>query len=337
MDIKLGVSKFRNPSNFCYLNSILAILQQTPFFVEYFITKSFKRDLEDGDYNEKVSYQLYNILKSSLENDDNTLNVRTFRKLGKDIKPDLFDGEQKDSQELFNYLIDKLSMELSTKVDFIDVGNIDIDKKDYSIKNILAIKNYKNFIAREYNLVKKLFTGLITSQVKCLNCKNITYCYEPFTTLSLILPEQNNSHLDDCFKKTFNIEEMDMDNRYNCSFCCKRSLCEKKLNLTITPEILVIHLKRFNHNCSKNKSFVDYPLNIDMSYYTDGLMKRENKYKLFGVNIHKGSEHGGHYYSYVLNRYDNKWKIFNDESEVRNISKSKIIDKDAYMLFYYKE
>ena len=38
--INIGISKYRNTGNTCYLNSILSVLQQTPLFADYLITNT---------------------------------------------------------------------------------------------------------------------------------------------------------------------------------------------------------------------------------------------------------------------------------------------------------
>ena len=45
-EVEYGISKFNNSSGvICYINSILAILQQTPIFADYILTAQFKDKL----------------------------------------------------------------------------------------------------------------------------------------------------------------------------------------------------------------------------------------------------------------------------------------------------
>ena len=41
--INIGISKYKNMGNTCYLNSILSILQQTPLFADYLITNKIAK------------------------------------------------------------------------------------------------------------------------------------------------------------------------------------------------------------------------------------------------------------------------------------------------------
>lgn len=99
-----------------------------------------------------------------------------------------------------------------------------------------------------------------------------------------------------------------------------KRLCVKKL-----PPILAIQLKRFEYDfervCAiKFNDYFEFPRDLDMEPYTvSGLAKLEGevidcdleesvkdsctKYHLSGIVVHSGQASGGHYYSYILNRY----------------------------------
>lgn len=78
----------------------------------------------------------------------------------------------------------------------------------------------------------------------------------------------------------------------------------KKLDLWRLPEILVIHLKRFQYSrFMKNKldTYVDFPVdNLDLSnYIAYGHDKSSNRYMLYAISNHYGSMGGGHYTAFV--------------------------------------
>ena len=64
----------------------------------------------------------------------------------------------------------------------------------------------------------------------------------------------------------------------------------------------------------------------------------DQTYDLFAVVNHIGTLNSGHYTAVAKNYVDNEWYEFNDH-QVTKVSKhdsSKIISKDAYVLFYQK-
>ena len=64
-DVIYGISKYNNTSGvICYMNSILAILQQTPIFADYILTAQFRDKLintnKDLLLSNSILFQFYN-------------------------------------------------------------------------------------------------------------------------------------------------------------------------------------------------------------------------------------------------------------------------------------
>ena len=117
------------------------------------------------------------------------------------------------------------------------------------------------------------------------------------------------------------------------------------------PKILIIQFKRFKKDmfgqiCRKITDKIDYPiLDLDISSYISesSPYKDKCKYNLYGINIHHelghfGNINFGHYVSFVKNRYDNNWYLFNDEREpIKLTNQDQLVNEKAYLLFYYRE
>ncbi|KAF4371042.1 hypothetical protein G4B88_002971 [Cannabis sativa] len=122
-----------------------------------------------------------------------------------------------------------------------------------------------------------------------------------------------------------------------CPGCKEHRQASKKLDLWRLPEVLVIHLKRFQYSrFSKNKleTYVDFPVDdLDLSTYI-GHQNGQlcNRYMLYAVSNHFGSMGGGHYTAFVHHGGD-LWYDF-DDSHVNPISLEKIKSSAAYVLFY---
>ncbi|XP_025018599.1 ubiquitin carboxyl-terminal hydrolase 31 isoform X2 [Tetranychus urticae] len=90
----------------------------------------------------------------------------------------------------------------------------------------------------------------------------------------------NTASLKDCFEMYFREERLGADNAWMCPACKRRQQCIKKLSLWSTPDIFIIHLKRFRQasNSSRTKltTLVSFPLSgLDMNPY---LSNRNNNY-----------------------------------------------------------
>ena len=178
--------------------------------------------------------------------------------------------------------------------------------------------------------------------------------------------EKKELLLEDLFENFIQPEVLDDNNKWYCGGCKDHVNAKKSMNIWYLPEVLVIHLKRFEksfngYNVSVRKitDKVIFPNELNLNKYIDekSPMKNKNmKYELYAVNNHQSfgmniPDHilarfndqekmrvksmmssgidFGHYYSYV--KVNDKWYEFNDETvrEVKDI----ITDK-AYILFY---
>ena len=87
--INIGISKYRNTGNTCYLNSILSILQQTPFLTDYLITNKITKFLKLNNLKwkdkfkilNKVYYQLAQLFIASVSNDDCVITPTSFKSI----------------------------------------------------------------------------------------------------------------------------------------------------------------------------------------------------------------------------------------------------------------
>lgn len=123
--------------------------------------------------------------------------------------------------------------------------------------------------------------------------------------------------LDECLDEFSKEEILEEQESWFCPRCKTHTRAKKKFDLWSTPDVLVIHLKRF---CSINRfrrmkldTLVDFPLEeLDLSKYITGPDDgKPLKYDLIGVDNHSGSMNGGHYTAYCKNFEDGRWYDFN--------------------------
>lgn len=349
-DIEIGICKYNNNTGVtCYMNSILAILQQTPYFADYIISNSYC--IGDNTKNKdiitnSVVYQLFKIFKISMSNDNKQLTINTFRKIIS--KKNFIWGEQQqqDSQEFLTFLLNTIEDEIKDNVFYLPGRKI--EKTKLNIENLMALKNWEDFTKKEFSIVKKLFTGQNQSILECNNCKNKSNIFEIFTNLQLDIKD-NWSDIYDCLNNYIKKEQLEKDNKVWCNFCFHKNQAYKSNYLWRTPKVLIINFKRFKYNdygmmTSKNTKFIKYPindLNIEKYINPNSPFLSKCKYNLFAVNIHKSfsgvnSINFGHYISCVKNRFNNKWHIFDDNC-VTEANINEIINSNSYLLFYLRQ
>lgn len=110
--------------------------------------------------------------------------------------------------------------------------------------------------------------------------------------------------------------------------------------MTVLPETLCIHLKRFRHEytyTSKISTKVTFPLvDLDLAPFVHSNSRSQvTMYDLSGIICHRGSFGGGHYTAYAINPFDNEWYEF-DDSRVTQVEAAEVMAAEAFVLFYRK-
>lgn len=329
-----------------------------------------------------VTAQLARITKAQW-NTNSILVPSTLKKLVSQ-KNDEFKGmQQNDSQEFMNYIIDQIHEETKCQVKIEYCRNkfsnevidyMETKKKYLLIKHnnnfsegekkifnnewkkykeehinesiiISAYKYWKNYIEKNHSIITDIFTGLFCKRIE-IPCGHKVHSFDPFTSLSIAIPEYGQTTLEECLKNFTSSEIVE----YKC-VKCNKVFENTKITEYIweSPETLVIHLKRFKtqyitDNYSRTEKIntnVKFPLeNLNLKDNMIDLSIKDNiSYNLCSVIFHSGVYQSGHYYSYCKNPINNEWYHFND-TFVDNIPKddvnNQIDTRDAYVLIYQK-
>ncbi|QSZ33484.1 hypothetical protein DSL72_005052, partial [Monilinia vaccinii-corymbosi] len=145
--------------------------------------------------------------------------------------------------------------------------------------------------------------------------------------------------LDDCLDE-FGKEEIlsEMDTWY-CPRCKEHRRASKKFEIWRTPDILIMHLKRFSsigYRRDKVDALVTFPIEgLDLSSrVVERQEGKEEIYDLIAIDDHWGGLGGGHYTAFAKNFVDGRWWSYNDASVDLVKNPSNMITSSAYLLFY---
>lgn len=109
------------------------------------------------------------------------------------------------------------------------------------------------------NPIKSLFGDNFQSEVKCLSCNRKSITFDPFMDISLDIPQTFES-LENSLQRFTNLECL--SDNYRCYNCKLISKANKVMSISKNPEILTIHLNRFDFSHSqtnKLSTIVTYP------------------------------------------------------------------------------
>ncbi|EON98122.1 putative ubiquitin specific peptidase 11 protein [Phaeoacremonium minimum UCRPA7] len=174
-----------------------------------------------------------------------------------------------------------------------------------------------------------LFNNLETLHDPLLEAKKKERIQRKKTGISL------NDCLDE-FEKEEILSEQDM---WYCPRCKERRRASKKFDLWKTPDILIVHLKRFSSSGwrrDKLEILVDFPIEgLDLTKRViDKESGKEEIYDLIAVDNHWGGLGGGHYTAFAKSFVDSEWYEYNDSSVSKQKDPTRVVTNGAYLLFY---
>lgn len=309
-----GTSGFKNIGNTCYMNSALQCLMATDLLIAYLIKHEFRDDLRTGivhllasekrrklniptetdvcvnpgairkGFKNSITYNMYRIF-TIMWGSNCIINPKSLKAVISDLNPVFSGYQQNDSQELLNFVLDRIHEETKTDVK-TEITELDECSHKFNLQRIqynklladenltsekrieiseefnryrknyqredLIVKSllfWKNYLQNNHSVITDIFTGLYLTEIECTECRNKVFVFDAFNTLSLAIPQtdQRDTTLNDCLKLFTESETLRDKNMYACSSCNKDTIAHKRQVLWHTPDRLVIQLKRFNN------------------------------------------------------------------------------------------
>jgi ubiquitin carboxyl-terminal hydrolase 8 len=334
-----GLSGLSNLGNTCFINSCMQVLSHTYELNDFLNLAKYKNRLNRKP--DSIVLIEWDNLRQLLWSENCIVSPIKFlniiQKVASTKGQELFTGfNQNDLPEFLIFIIDCFHNALTRKVEMNIIGQELTEKDKIAIK---CFETIKNMYANDYSEIWNLFYGIHISQISLLETNQvISIKPEPYFIISLPIPVNNKSPtLIDCFDLYVEGEILDGENKVFCETTNTKEDVKKNITFWSFPTILVIDIKRFNHQNRKNQILINFPLeNLDLSKYVSGYNKNSFVYDLYGVCNHSGNVLGGHYTSFVKNA-NGKWYHFNDTSVSEVAMAQQIISPKAYCFFYRKK
>jgi ubiquitin C-terminal hydrolase len=334
--LKSNSSGLGNIGATCYINTAIQCLGYCTEFFKFIVAGSRpKRDTPLSNELKEVYVELW-IKRNAIAPH------KFLRSLHSSLGQYITIHEQNDITEFLMLYLDKLNTDMSVE---LLVDNEDYKKIKMNTKKLYQDKMYSNLVAdmeiawlktvkREFSPIMDMFYGQVVSQIVCGNCNHIHHNYETYCNLSLSIKKKNDNDeritLQDCLEHHFT-DEM-INNDWKCDQCNTKSPSKKSIKLWRNPNILIISLKRFNHQLMKKNISVTAPIELSLSQYT--LHSPKVNYNLIAVGNHQGSFGSGHY-NCICRHKNNTWYAI-DDVMVREAQKNEIdyVLNNGYVYFY---
>ncbi|XP_068658973.1 ubiquitin carboxyl-terminal hydrolase 23-like [Aristolochia californica] len=301
-----------NLGNTCFLNSVLQCLTYTEPFAAYLQSGKHKSSCHTAGFCAMCAIQ--NHVKNALQSTGKILSPSHLVKNLRCISRNFRNSRQEDAHEYMVNLLESMHKCCLP----------------YGVSS-------ESPTAFEKSLVHKLFGGSLRSQVKCMQCSYSSNKFDPFLDLSLEIMKAES--LRKALAHFTAVEQLDGgEKQYQCHRCNEKVQALKQLTVHKAPMILAIHLKRFGshspgHKIDKKIEFSPY---LDLKPFVSDHHEGDYKYHLYGVLVHAGwSTHSGHYYCFVRTSSGMWYSL--DDNRVVQVSEKRVLEQQAYMLFYARE
>jgi len=255
-------------------------------------------------------------------------------------------GEQQDISEFWMFLFDKIATELGTPVDTIVIDTPEINRtfdtnqelSESQELQILCQASMNKFNSNKTSKWLETSQGILLHILSCNNCNNVIYNFEPFISIQLDIPENQDVPPTVAGMLRNYLKTQKCEGDWKCDKCKQDTTSyTRSIKLWKMPPVLIFIVKRFANFPHKNSSPINVNKNICVkkgSIISD--INSEYTYNCTSLGYHFGSLFGGHYCSmcksgeqHIL--YDDlNISIVNTEQAKRAYESS----REAYMLVY---
>ena len=185
----VGRTGLNNLGNSCYINSVLQCLSNTRDLTKYFLSESFKKELNGSDG--EISQSYYELIKQLWNGyNDEYINTRPFKQTFCRQTKLFCNEEQQDAHEFLNALLDNLHNELNrvTQKPSIEFE----EQKEGESDEVASNKWWDCYKSRDDSIIVDLFKGQYKITNKCSGCGHKSITYDQYMTLDLPIPQKKS-------------------------------------------------------------------------------------------------------------------------------------------------
>ncbi|KAJ5637743.1 hypothetical protein N7490_007622 [Penicillium lividum] len=195
---QLGRTGFTNLGNTCYMNAATQCIRAVEELSVYFLKQGHKKELNTDNplgYHGELARAYAGLVNEVYSKPSPCITPRRFRSQVGRNNPMMAGWDQHDSQEFLMFALDGLSEDLNRvlRKPYIEKP----DSTDEMVSNREALeefakKSWEIYKARNDSVITDLFAGMYKSTLVCPDCGKVSIMFDPFSSLTLPIPDQRN-------------------------------------------------------------------------------------------------------------------------------------------------
>jgi ubiquitin carboxyl-terminal hydrolase 8 len=276
-----GSVGMHNLGNSCFLNSIIQCLNHIEPLTQFFLKGDYVHDMNRKNplgSGGRVATAYASLLKEIWSNKYSALAPRMLKQTVAIFAPQFNNSYQHDSQEFCQFLMDGLHEDCNRVkskpyVEELEGFGMEDEKA--------AVETWRKHLLRHDSVIVDHFQGMHRSHLTCPGCGRESIKFDVYSTISVPLAEDKNGlsaiKLEDCIEKFMEGEQLDELNAWYCPGCKKHVCALKMIALWSVPDVLIIHLKRFQFDhCSVRNDIVRSKIDLTVKFPIDALDLRKH-------------------------------------------------------------
>ena len=185
-----------NLGNTCYMNCSIQCLSHTSELTKYFINNYFQNEinLESKFGSKGVLLKSYSDLINLMWFSERKIINPSFLRIAFIESTNKFGNNmQQDAMEFISILLNYLHEDLNR---IREKPYIQMDSQKETETDIQASERFYNYhLQRENSIIIDLFHGQFQNIIKCIECLKENKTYEPFSNITLPIPEEHNFYI----------------------------------------------------------------------------------------------------------------------------------------------
>lgn len=350
-----AVPGLRNWANWCFCNSVLQSLSSLPTFRQWLdqnIEEEKSLTEKSTDSFQEESSPLSRTMRGMIRvlntvGPAKVLSSTPLVQALEIVQKNRISRAQQDAQEFLHMLLESIAAEQN------------------NLPASVSIQQMSQSAERQGHAYKRLpFEGALRTTSTCTSCHHeLKAQVMPFLELTLLPPNKTQLSVSDCIESTLSHE---MIEDYNCIHCQLSAMessgkvdttqdrnklaadpdyelpksfpkshvtLERRVEVTLYPQILILHINRSLFGTSyatRNGIHLTFEKELKLGPSDGGV-----EYELKSLVTHQGSHERGHYISY--RRLDGTWYVISDEN-VRTTTLDQVLTLGGYtfLMFYEK-